>query len=69
MPALAAWVGFIDLVAPWLYSAGPDPLHLTHRCEVYANSTRLESFAMYAKYEWVQGGRYFKNNNTVRHTS
>jgi hypothetical protein len=30
-----------------------------------ANSTRLESFGDYAKYEWIQGGRYFKENNTV----
>ena len=36
---------------------GPDARNLSHRCDVYANSTRTEAFEMYAKYEWVQGGR------------
>jgi hypothetical protein len=44
---------------------GSSPLTLKHQCQVYANSTRHQSFSEYANYEWIHSTYYFPGNNTV----
>ena len=44
---------------------GDDALSLRHECALYANSTREQSFAAYANYEWLHSSYYFSANNSI----
>ena len=45
--------------------SGASPLALEHECALYANSTRAQSFASYANYEWIHSSWYFTENNSA----
>lgn len=53
----------VDLGSRALSGAGA--LALAHECRLYANSTRLAAFSLYANYEWVHSSWYFSANNTA----